>query len=736
MARLRLFCLVGVLSLVGVVACSERRAEVPVENPDVKADEAQAGKEDEAPEALAVARSAPMIPFEGGVHKPSLAKMEGAEEFSREHYLGQAECAECHAEVAAEWKDSMHSFASLSNNMYMLSLNDFIEERGADNAKFCAGCHDPALMLDDEVPLAIAPEPASAHVGVGCVSCHGATEATIEGNGSYTLSTARAPVPTEGDAESLKQHLAAVGSTTLRTNELCVSCHRGFLTPEMGHEIVLAGLDEFGPWRRSVYNENSTWRIDDYDGGAQNCVSCHMPEVDGHKSHRFAGGHSTFAAMIGSQPQLDAVKQQLEGAAALDVFVLDELPSTMAARGEHVIGFDVVMFNERVGHSFPGGVKDLRDTWLEVVIKDRDGEVIATSGVEHARTGKEDYTFILHARLASEDGETQRKHTVASFRTPVYDNTIKPRDATVARYALELPEELAKDREGISIQARLRHRRVNLEIAMSACVDFHTDRGKAFEVATKKHKGVVPNPCVEQPIIDVAEASAVVGRGLEGGANAPAKWRRYYRYGLGLLHHTQENLEETRRAFRLAEGELTDASDAKHRAMVVQGLAMVSARQGRTDEAVELFEQADRLVGGHPSTHYNIGEANMRVWRFEKAAAAFERADGVANDARILRRWAIALGSIQEPEKALEVAQRGLAFESRDPHLLRSQMLAYRNLEASKEWRSDAEKVYNAYKRDVKAPHVRDKCSRGDDVCRAERTPVGVRWLTPAKAKP
>jgi tetratricopeptide (TPR) repeat protein len=161
----------------------------------------------------------------------------------------------------------------------------------------------------------------------------------------------------------------------------------------------------------------------------------------------------------------------------------------------------------------------------------------------------------------------------------------------------------------------------------------------------------------------------------------------------------------------------------------VQGLALVASRQGRTADAAKLLGQVDALVPRHPSTFYALGEANMSVWRFGEAASAYAKAAALQPDDRILRGWAMALGSTDRFSEALAVAQDGLAIEGRDPFLLRSQLLAYRALQAPEAWRDQAATALRIYERDSEAPHVRDMCSRADPVCKTDRTPLAVRWL-------
>ena len=108
----------------------------------------------------------------------------------------------------------------------------------------------------------VEPYDARGHVGVSCNGCHGIEAITLDGVGSYQLSTAPIPLPKENDAASLAAHIKRVGKPVLKTNEFCISCHRGFLSQGSGHETFVAALDEYGPWRRSAHAGTESRRKD------------------------------------------------------------------------------------------------------------------------------------------------------------------------------------------------------------------------------------------------------------------------------------------------------------------------------------------------------------------------------------------------------------------------------------------------------------------------------------------
>lgn len=721
----RVACGLGLATTL-VIGCQQSQTQPSTPTQEPPRVEATTAKDDgpkpKAPKTL---------PKAGDLH-PSYLKMADGETFNHKVFSETQRCAEagCHAQIVTEWKDSMHAFASLNNPLYRVSFEDFVKDSGTEKVKFCGGCHDIALMFDGSISKPqIEPEQAAAHAGVTCNTCHGVTEASVLGNASYTLTTSDIPMPLPNDADSLAKHKARVGQTALRTNALCISCHRGFLTPASGHTAPLEGLVEWPQWRGSAYNGVQLERIDT-DVEAQNCVACHMPKTpEGHRSHRFPGGHSSFAAMIGSKAQLDAQAQLIKGAATIDIMPLNA--DSFIKDG--ALSLDVVVFNERTGHTFPAGARDLRDTWLEVSIKDKNGKLLASSGHDHAATvnDREAHRFYLHQ--ANHDGQAQAEHNVAHFRAPVFDSTIAPRDATSIRFKWELPT--AKDTsiaQPLQIEARLRHRRVSLSMQQRVCQEFKTPRGQAFANESERLNGAKPDPCVELPIIPIDETNAWVGQGAQEQPATPSalpQWRRFFRYGLALQHQVQENLEETHTALNQSLKLLPADAPPVQRAMIMIEQAQVLGRQGRTDDAIALYQQANQLAPDHPAIAYGESKAYMQVWRFDEAAASLERAAKTVNDDRIWRQLAIAYGSLNLPAKSLAASHKGLDLEIRDSHLLRSQMLAYRLLDVPQEWRTSAEESFDVFKRDTGAPGVKNRCSSTAEWCRRERIPVHTHTL-------
>jgi hypothetical protein len=163
-------------------------------------------------------------------------------------------CEGCHAEIAAEWRESLHARAH----------TDAVYQRAfaIEPLPFCQGCHAPEADPDQPVP------PSAAQLGVACVTCHVLA-------GEITGARPRAGQPHGAPAPSPHPVLR---DARLEGSAACAGCHE-FAFPDRGArsraELMQSTVSEHA---RS--NER---------GSA--CADCHMPRnAAGQRSHRFPGG--------------------------------------------------------------------------------------------------------------------------------------------------------------------------------------------------------------------------------------------------------------------------------------------------------------------------------------------------------------------------------------------------------------------------------------------------------------
>src|SRR6185436_19431225 len=124
----------------------------------------------------------------------------------------------------------------------------------------------------------------------------------------------------------------------------------------------------------------------------------------------------------------------------------------------------------------------------------------------------------------------------------------------------------------------------------AACAESQTAVGQKFTQTSKKLNGVQLDPCVEQPVTEIALARS--------DAPIAPQWERLYFHGLALSGALQEHADESRAPLEQA---LSLAPDARSKARVMAALSALDGRQGRTAEALQWCAKADALAPGHPA---------------------------------------------------------------------------------------------------------------------------------------
>ena len=131
-----------------------------------------------------------------------------------------AECGSCHRTEFEEWAGSLHAAAD-RDLVYEATVEANVDllRHGAEQGRFCEGCHAPGEMLAGRVTRHVAVAPADALTeGVSCIACHTAIHADpVEGNGALTLAYDRAEAERDGPQGAAlladpRAHLAAYGA--------------------------------------------------------------------------------------------------------------------------------------------------------------------------------------------------------------------------------------------------------------------------------------------------------------------------------------------------------------------------------------------------------------------------------------------------------------------------------------------------------------------------------------------
>ncbi|MCB0217764.1 MAG: hypothetical protein H6648_07600 [Caldilineae bacterium] len=318
-------------------------------------------------------------------------------------FPGAAECADCHADIVAEWQSSAHAFSA---------------ENPLIHAPVCGRCHAPVgTMLDPEFMYryAEAPPPASlpaaAAEGVSCVVCHAPIELAdpqplhfepewpnwrTSDLALRVLDFDRALGPFGSglgdDAPPVHQDYHASGfEPGIQSAELCRSCHelvvdKGPLEAQLGGPQPRVTLDRtYAEWAASAYPARGT-----------TCQTCHMPRRPALEPAAVAPPGQAFDAPPPPRPRSDhgfpgvhgsywregpeLALQQRRVTALLDGIVSIELElAPAAARGE-TLEIVARLRNEGVGHDLPSGYAFWRELWLELRVEDATGRLLFGSG--------------------------------------------------------------------------------------------------------------------------------------------------------------------------------------------------------------------------------------------------------------------------------------------------------------------------------------------------------------------
>jgi hypothetical protein len=165
-----------------------------------------------------------------------------------------AACEGCHADVAAEWRESLHH-ASFDDASFQASY-------AREPSRFCSGCHvphDPDAPPGAHTPLA--------SLGIACTTCHG-TEATLAATGE----------PRGAAPHAVKRDASFAGDAA------CARCHE-FSFPDRSAST----RDEDRMQRTLAEHARSSF-------ASASCADCHMPRgPSGHRSHRFAASRDPDA---------------------------------------------------------------------------------------------------------------------------------------------------------------------------------------------------------------------------------------------------------------------------------------------------------------------------------------------------------------------------------------------------------------------------------------------------------
>ncbi len=575
-----------------------------------------------------------------------------------------ATCARCHSDIVREWNTSAHAWSSFSNPWYHAVVDQFRNETSFERSRFCAGCHDPMLLISGGIDQPVRPTDPLAHAGITCLTCHGSTKHTTHGNGSYTLDPSPITIPKPGDPTSLAAHRKRLGPDHLREPTFCGSCHRSFLSTRVEHGHFQSGIDDLGGWQASQF---ATTPIDDLQpADPKTCTSCHMPEASSnnenqrpslYRSHRFLGAHTGLHRFTQTDEHWNNLVEQLRKNIAVHLLWWNEQNQPTTALTKNASGtwyLDVVISNNGVGHHFPGGTRDTQDTQLQVKLLDDHGHTLTRS--THGLNSHN-----LRSIQLQSDGTPQWTHAVHTFASSAQDHTIPAGHARIARYAVDL-NSLTKHPTQVSVQ--LLHRRHNTALEQFAC-SFQKQK-PAFRNNAHIQKGFDVNSCQplpSTPLVDRTHRVALPNPSL----------RQRFLHARALLESTTDHWSQ---ADTLLKGVTCSTQDLDCANLTLLR-ARLWAQRGKPEEAERVLNSLPQIWTHHASVRATRAMAWQRVWNWENSASALQTASRQSNHPTLQESLGLALFNSNQMEAAVTHTWTALGSTPHAQPLWRIQALTH-----------------------------------------------------------
>ncbi|MGB8522053.1 MAG: tetratricopeptide repeat protein [Candidatus Acidiferrales bacterium] len=287
---------------------------------------------------------------------PSSAQTAHGGQIPANYFTESDSCQRCHADIYKEWQGSAHHFSSFNNAWYRKSIEYMQDTVGVKPSKWCAGCHDPALLYSGKFnrPIREVENTPAGQAGLGCMMCHsiakvkstmGQADFQLEYPALHRMAASTNPLVrrlhdflTELNPEPHRRVFLKPFMRT-QTAEFCSTCHKVHLDVPVNHYRWVRGFNEYDNWQASGVSGEGA-RSFYYPVKSQSCADCHMPmthsEDDGNiagnvHSHRFVAANTALPYVNGDATQFKETEQFLEDKeVSVDIFAIS--PEPAAAR--------------------------------------------------------------------------------------------------------------------------------------------------------------------------------------------------------------------------------------------------------------------------------------------------------------------------------------------------------------------------------------------------------------------
>jgi hypothetical protein len=410
---------------------------------------------------------------------PSLARTSTAEAFDARSTGGSKSCGSsgCHEQIYNEWAVSAHRYSAMDLGFRAIQTS-MGNQNGPESTRYCAGCHDPIslfagtknLYRDDLT------NPIGRDEGVSCVVCHSIKETDVKGNASYLITQPPRymfELSEDGSGHLVRdflirayprEHVRSLQHRLFKSPQFCAACHKQFIDEEINQVGWVQLQNQFDNWRKSRWNDTINPRK------TIECRECHMPLQDSHdpargddldynrssgdgkhRSHQFLAANQFMPLALkldGAQEHATLTERWLQGGIEIPEIadkwrtgaaVPIELIAPAQVRPGEQIRLAVAITNNKVGHDFPTGPLDIIQSWVELVVRDQDGNVVFETGVRDKQHFIEPGSFMFKAEPVDQYGKLIDRHNLWEMVGVRYRRALFPGQSDRAEFAFLCP---------------------------------------------------------------------------------------------------------------------------------------------------------------------------------------------------------------------------------------------------------------------------------------------------------
>src|SRR5579863_1219724 len=283
-----------------------------------------------------------------GKYFPSSAQTVDGKNIPAKYFMQSQACERCHQDIYKQWNSSAHHFSSFNNQWYRKSIEYMQDVAGVKASKWCAGCHDPALLFSGmfDTPIRQIENTPAAKAGLSCLMCHSIVHVkSTMGQGDFTLEYPELHELAASDNRFVRAmhdfvvnlnpepHRRTFLKPFMRTQtaEFCATCHKVHLDVPVNHYRWVRGFNEYDNWQASGISGQGA-RSFYYPATSMMCADCHMPAVrskdDGNidgfvHSHRFPGANTAVPTANQDPSQLELSRKFLQDKQlSVDIFAI------------------------------------------------------------------------------------------------------------------------------------------------------------------------------------------------------------------------------------------------------------------------------------------------------------------------------------------------------------------------------------------------------------------------------